>query len=252
MKKVLALLAVAGLASVANAAVTYNDAQNELFDNGFGHLDITSVEVDHDATFITFKVNVRGSMDPGSGGSAWGKYCIGIDTGAVGGDSTDGWGRNINWGSGQGIDFWVGSWADNGGFGMGGELRQMSGANNYSNTLLDATYTTNTLIQGSNSAFQQVIKINRAAIGMAGNGTFRFDVISTGGTGRRAPGTDGPDDLGAPGDPGVDHLSAAGSSTSGWGNQSTAGTFLSYTIPTPGALALVGMGGLVVARRRRA
>ncbi|MFO0831798.1 MAG: PEP-CTERM sorting domain-containing protein [Phycisphaerales bacterium] len=236
MKNVFALLAVAGLASAASAT-TYTDAQNELFDNGFGHLDITSVDVSHDATFITFVVNVRGSIDAGAGGSNWGKYCIGIDTGAVGGDTSNGWGRNVSWGSGQGIEFYVGSWADASfPFGAGAELRQMSGLNDNSNTLLDATYTTNTLIQASTSAFSQTISVSRAAIGMGGNGTFRFDIFTTGSNF----------------DPGVDHLSRSDMATDGWGTQSVAGSFLSYTIPTPGALALMGMGGLVAARRRRA
>lgn len=235
MKTVFAVLAAAGLATAASAT-TYTDSQNELFDNGFGHLDIASVDVTHDANFITFVINVRGSIDAGAGGSNWGKYCLGIDTGAVGGDAGNGWGRNVSWGSGQGIDFYVGSWADNSfPMGMGGELRQMDGVGG--NTLLDATYTTGTLINGSTAAFSQTISISRAAIGMGGNGTFRFDVFSTGGTGS---------------DPGVDHLSRSDAATDGWGTQSVSGQFLSYTIPTPGALALMGMGGLIAARRRRA
>lgn len=234
MKKTLALLAVAGLASAAQATVTYTDSQNELFDNGFGHLDITSVDVSHDATWITFVVNVRGSIDPNAGGSSWGKYCIGIDTGAAGGDAANGWGRNVSW-NGQGIDFWVGTWADNGGYGMGGELRQMDGVGG--NTLLDATYTTGTLIQGTTAAFSQTVKISRAAIGLAGNGSFGFDVLTTGGGG---------------GDPGVDHLSRSDLATTDWSVQSVAGNFATYTIPTPGAVALLGLGGLVASRRRRA
>lgn len=231
MKKIFALLAVAGLASAASASVTYTDSQNDLFDNGFGHLDITSVDVSHTATTITFEINVRGAIDPGAGGSSWGKYGIGIDTGAVGGASDNGWGRNISWGS-NGVDFWVGTWADNGGYGMGGELRSQPGG-----ALLDATYTTGLLISGSTSNFKQTITLSRAALGLTGNDTFRFDIITTGGGG---------------GDPGVDHLSQSGLATTDWGVQSTSGQFLSYTIPTPGALALVGIGGLVAARRRRA
>ncbi len=232
MKTVFAVLAAAGLATAASAT-TYTDSQNELFDNGMGHMDITSVDVTHDANFITFAINLRGSIDAGTGGTDWGKYCIGIDTGAVGGDTSNGWGRNVNWGSGQGIEFWVGSWVDSGG---GAELRQMSGANDNSNTLLDATYSTNTLINASQTAFTRTITVSRSAIGMAGNGTFRFDVLTTGSNF----------------DPGVDHLSRSDAATDGWGTQSVAGQFLSYTIPTPGALALMGMGGLVAARRRRA
>lgn len=230
MKNVLALLAVAGIASAASAT-TYTDSQNDLFDNGFGHLDITSVDVTHDATYITFVINVRTSLDAPND---WGKYCIGIDMpGNATNDTTNGWGRNVSWG-GQGIDFYVGSWVDGGG---GAELRAMSGNDDNSNVLLDATYTTNTLVQHSISSFARTIRIDRAAIGIPANGSFNFDVFTTANGG---------------GDPGVDHLSRSDLATTDWSVQSVAGTFLTYTIPTPGALALVGMGGLVAARRRRA
>ncbi|MFO0857087.1 MAG: hypothetical protein U0640_07000 [Phycisphaerales bacterium] len=237
MKKVLALLAVAGLASAAQASVTFTDSQNDLFDNGLAHIDIASVDVSHDANWITFVVNTRGSLDPGNGGTGWGKFCIGIDVPSnATNDTTNGWARNINW-NGQAIDFWVGTWTDNNGFGMGGELRTMSGNDDGSNTLTDATYTTGTMIQGSTAAFSQTIRLSRAALGLTGDGTFCFDVLSTGGDG---------------GNPGVDHLSRSTAATPGWGDASTAGTFLCYTIPTPGAAALLGLGGLVAARRRRA
>ncbi len=231
MKKILALLAVAGMSSAAMAD-NYGDAQNDLFNNGFSHLDITSVDVTHNASTITFEINVRGDMNPGTGGSNWGKYMIGIDTGAAGGASDNGWTRPINWTGGQGIDFWVGTWADNGGYGMGGELRSQPGG-----ALLDATYTTGLLISGSTSTFKQTITISRAALGLTGNDTFRFDVMSSGGGGS---------------DPGVDHLSRSDLATSDWSVASDSGTLLSYTIPSPSVLALAGMGGLVAARRRRA
>lgn len=238
MKKVLGLLVVAGLASVAQASVTYTDAQNDLFDNGFAHLDLASVNVSHDANTITFVISSRGGYDPNAGGTAWGKFCIGIDVPSNStNDTTNGWARNINWGAGQGIDFWVGTWTDNNGFGGGGELRSMSGNDDGSNTLVDATYTTNTLIQVTTTATSQTIVLNRAALGLSGDGKFFFDLVSTGGDG---------------GNPGVDHLSRDTQATPGWGDQSAAGDFLSYTIPTPGAAALLGLGGLVAARRRRA
>lgn len=239
MKKVLGLLVVAGLASAAQASVTYTDSQNEIFDNGFAHLDLASVAVSHDANTITFVVSSRGSYDAGAGGANWGKFCIGIDVPSnSANDTTNGWGRNISWGSGQGIDFWIGTWTDNSfPFGGGGELRAMSGNDDGSNSLLDATYTTNTLIQVTTTATSQTIVLNRAALGLSGDGKFFFDVVATGGTGN---------------DPGVDHLSRADQATPFWDTQSVAGDFLSYTIPTPGAAALLGLGGLVAARRRRA
>jgi hypothetical protein len=77
--------------------------------------------------------------------------------------------------------------------------------------------------------------LSRALMGLTGNGTFTFDVLTTGG--------------GA--DPGVDHLSRADQSTPGWGTTSVAGSFLSYTIPAPGAAGLLALAGLAASRRRR-
>jgi YidC/Oxa1 family membrane protein insertase len=75
-----------------------------------------------------------------------------------------------------------------------------------------------------------------SSLGLSIGDTFRFDVISTGGGF----------------DPGVDHLSRNDFATDNWGTQSVGGSFLSYTvIPSPGALALLGMGGLMAGRRRR-
>jgi hypothetical protein len=111
----MAALAAAGLVASAQAGVTYTDAQNELFDNGFGHLDIASVTVSHTSTALTFDIEVRSSLSA----TNWGKYCIGINTGASNQDSTNGWGRNINW-NGQNITHWIGTWADGG---SGGEVR---------------------------------------------------------------------------------------------------------------------------------
>lgn len=227
--KIAALTALVAVAGAASADVTYTDSSNELFNNGFDHLDITSVVVGHDANNLYFTVNVRGSLDA----TSWGKYCIGINTpGGV--DSTgNGWGRNISWG-GQGIDFWAASWADDGGNNFGGELRQMTNASNNDNNLLAATYGA-AGISGSSIGTQQTFTISRALLGLNGNDTFTFDVITTG----------------SGFDPGVDHLSRADQATSDWSVQSVAGNFNSYTIPTPGSAALLGMGALAFGRRRR-
>lgn len=231
MKASLILAGVGALAmgAAASAQTTYTDEQNDLFDNGFGHLDIASVTVSHTDTTVTFQINVRSSLDD----TSWGKYCIGIDTGAAGGDPGNGWGRNVNW-NGQGIDWYVGSWADDGGNNFGGELRDPAhwapNAPNY------ATWMGNFPGSGSSTGTTQSITLDRAALGLLGDQSFRFDIFTTGGGGS---------------DPGVDHLSRADQATPGWGDPSVAGEFRVYTIPTPGAVMVLGLGGLLAGRRRR-
>jgi uncharacterized protein (TIGR03382 family) len=228
--KMAALIALGAIAGAANADVTYTDSQNELFDNGFGHLDIASVTVGHDAANLYFTLTLRSSVDA----TTWGKYCIGIDSpNASVNSSGNGWGRNVNW-NGQGIDFWAAAWVDNGGSDFGGELRGMTNSGNNDNNLLAATYSTPGI---SGSAIGDVVmfSLSRSTLGLNEGDTFRFDVLTTG--------------SGA--DPGVDHLSRLDQSTSGWGVTSVAGEFLSYTIPTPGSAALLGLGALAVGRRRR-
>lgn len=225
----MAALLAAGLAASAQASVVYGDSQNELFDNGFAHLDIVSVTVNHDASNLYFDILMRGSVDV----TNWGKTCIGINTPGGLNSSGNGWGRNVDW-AGQGIDYWVGSWADNNGGDFGGELRQMTDAAGNGNSLLAATYA-GPGISGTASGNMVSMTISRALMGLMGDATFTFDVLTTGG--------------GA--DPGVDHLSRADMSTSGWGVTSVAGGFLSYTIPAPGATGLLALAGLAAARRRR-
>jgi len=223
--KTFALIACLALGSSAMAN-PYIDATSELFDNSFTHLDIVNVTVSHTATHMTFDVLLNGNINS----TSWGKYCIGINTGAPGADTTNGWGRNVSWG-GQGINYWVGTWAD-----VGGEVRQMSGANDGSNTLIDATYNGGTQMSVTALGFHQIITFSRASIGFTGDGTIYFDVITTANGG---------------GDPGVDHLSRSDMATPGWGTTSVSGNFLAYTIPTPGSIALIGLGGLAAIRRRR-
>ena len=84
----------------------------------------------------------------------------------------------------------------------------------------------------------QHLAVSLAALGLSAGDVLEFDVFTTGG--------------GA--DPGVDHLSRIDEATPDWGTTSVAGAFLSYTVqavPTPGSLALIGLGGLVAGRRRR-
>ncbi len=236
------LMTAAALAMIAGGAqaevyldnsgwhVTGGDLHDTFYSQGFDHLDITQVEVTNDANFIYFDISVVGDLD----GTNWGKYLIGMNTGRNAGTNTDAWGRNIDWAGGL-TDF-VGSWADDGGTGVGAELHAWDGA---AWNLTDATYAAGTEIMGddaNHAAGVQRIAVSLSALGVGVGDVIMFDVATTGGGF----------------DPGVDHLSRQDFSTDDWGNQSVSGQYLSYTIiPAPGSAALLGLGGLVALRRRR-
>ncbi len=243
MQKILMGLVCAGLVGATQADV-YNDNTGStdtggdldafFFDQGFNHLDLVSVTVTNDATNLYFDIQVNADIDV----TNWGKYVVGIDTGRNAGDnSTDpgSWNRNVDWG--RGITDFIGTWADDGGSGMGGELRSWDGA---AWGLTDATYVGGGLIGGTDAghaAGVQSVWVSLASLGLSVGDIIDFDVFSSGGTG---------------GDPGVDHLSRSDASTTEWGVQSSAGDFLRYQIvPTPSTLALLGMGGLAAIKRRR-
>jgi len=244
MRKTLLTAAVLAMIAGSAQADVYADNTGQSVDGGdiaapfvgFDHLDIAQVEVTNDANFIYFDITMVGDLDA----TNWGKYIVGMDTGANAGDNSvdpGSWGRNVDWG--RGITNFIGSWADDGGSGAGAELRSFDGT---VWSLTDATYAAGTDVQASDANHAsgvQRVAASLAALGLSAGDVLDFDVFSTGGGG---------------GDPGVDHLSRLDESTSDWGVQSVAGTFLSYTVqavPAPGSLALIGLGGLVAGRRRR-
>jgi hypothetical protein len=241
MKKILAVMV---LAAGAASADVYSDnsgnhlAGGDLHDffasQSFNHLDILSVTVTNDATNLYFDIAVNADIDA----TSWGKYIVGMDTGRNAGDnSTDpgSWNRNVNWN--RGITDFLGTWADDFGTGMGGELRQYDGS---AWGLTDATYLGGGLVGGSDAdhaAGIQRVWVSLAALGLGVGDWIEFDVFSSGGGS----------------DPGVDHLSRFDFATDSWGTTSQAGDFLKYRIvPSPSSLAMLGMGGLVAMRRRRA
>lgn len=243
MRGILMAAALASLTGLAAGQVVYSDNTGNHLDGGdlhdffasqsFNHLDIVSVTVSNDANFVYFDIQLNADIDA----TNWGKYIVGIDTGANAGDnSTDpgSWNRNVDWG--RGITHFMGTWADDGGSGAGAELRSFDGTNW---GLMDATYIGGGLVTADDSDHAsgvQRVAFNFAALGLSIGQSFEFDVFSSGGGS----------------DPGVDHLSRADFATDQWGTTSVAGSFLSYTlVPAPGAMALLGMGGLLAARRRR-
>lgn len=232
--------AVATITSVlqvnANPGVLFNDAIGDIdagISTGGGTLDLVSMEVSHTATDIQFKLTVNGNI----GSTDWGKFMVGIaNNKGYGTNSSDGWARPITMSANGGMTNWFGAWVDGGG-----------GAENRSNQtgwgVTGATYNGNfgnfTLGAGAQSTITYGVSI--ASIGMSIGDTFRFDAYSSGGGG---------------GDSAVDALANPNVAITSWGqayDSSTSNSF-SYTltaIPAPGAIALIGLAGLV-ARRRKA
>lgn len=221
-----------GAAAVGSPALgaSFFDTVGDNFD-GNAHMDITSVDVTDDGTDITFKINVSAASITSPD---WGKYVVGIDTGAGTGDFGDPvanpWGRNIR--MADGIDAWIGSWVDGGG---GFQPWTYSGG----------TWTQNgqgaVVIDGNSTT----ITTSLASLGLSAGQPFKFDVYTTGGGG---------------GDSANDSVANPNQSISDWPGPYTTpaagepGGALTYTtVPEPATLALLGLTGVAlmgVARRR--
>lgn len=227
---VIALMAGAATADVFNdnsgSSAAGGDLDAFFADQGFNHLDIVSVSVTNDASNVYFDVLVNADIDA----TAWGKYCVGINNTQGGASDTgNGWGRNIDWG-GMTITHWIGTWADDGGTGIGGQVWSYDGVGwNITDGLTGSD-------DSEHALGHQRFSVSLASLGLGYGDVMLFDVISTGGGN----------------DPGVDHLSRFDVATPDWGTTSVAGTFLAYTIvPSPSSIALLGLGGLAATRRRR-
>lgn len=209
----------------------YNDSTDDIFDLAFTHLDIKSVEVTNDDAnlYVTFQLN--GKIDDPN----WGKYCMLFDTTSGGVSSpSNPWGRNILTDTGN--EFWLGSWVDGGG---GAQLWKNDGTV-WDGAEFAATYSAGTgLSQDLSGAASGMVSyaIALSNLGVGAGDTIFFDAIAT---------------AGGSTDPGVDHLSRPDIATPGWADPSSTGKYLEYKlIPAPGSLALLGLGGLLAAVRRR-
>jgi hypothetical protein len=229
---------LAGVALQAHAApgvTTFNDAINDIapgISTGNGSLDLVKMEVSNTATDVVFQLTVNGNIV----GDDWGKFMIGIaNNKGYGTSSSDGWGRPITMSANGGMTNWIGSWVDGGG---GAENR----SNQTSWGLTGATYNGNfggfSLSAGAQSTITFTVSI--ASLGMSIGDTFSFDAYSSGG---------------GNGDSAVDALANPSVAISSWGQayDSGASNSFSYTlgaVPAPGAIALLGVAGLLGRRRR--
>ena len=224
------------IASQANPGVVYNDATGDIdpsIATGSGTLDLVSMEVSHTATDLVFALTVNGNVTD----TNWGKFMIGISNGSAGDTSVNGngWARPINMGSPTGgMTNWLGSWVDGGG---GAENR--SWATGWS--VVGATYNSNfgsfAIASGAQSTITYTVSM--ASLGLAEGNTFFFDAYSSGG---------------GSGDSAVDALANPNYAISSWGGpytSSSATGIYSYTIPAPGAIALLGVAGLALRGRSR-
>ena len=229
---------LAGVALQAHAApgvTTFNDAINDIdpgISTGSGTLDLVKMEVSNTNSDVMFKLTVNGNI----GSTDWGKFMIGIaNNKGYGTSSSDGWARPITMSANGGMTNWIGSWVDGGG---GAENR----SNQTSWGLTGATYNGNfggfSLSAGAQSTITFTVSI--ASLGMSIGDTFSFDAYSSGGGG---------------GDSAIDALANPNYAVSSWGQAYNSGpsNSFSYTlsaVPAPGAIALIGVAGLMGRRRR--
>jgi len=229
---------LAGVALQAHAApgvTTFNDAINDIdpgISTGSGTLDLVKMEVSNTNSDVMFKLTVNGNI----GSTDWGKFMIGIaNNKGYGTSSSDGWARPITMSANGGMTNWIGSWVDGGG---GAENR----SNQTSWGLTGATYNGNfggfSLSAGAQSTITFTVSI--ASLGMSIGDTFSFDAYSSGGGNS---------------DSAIDALANPNYAVSSWGQAYNSGpsNSFSYTlsaVPAPGAIALIGVAGLMGRRRR--
>ena len=184
---------------------------------GNSNLDLTEVSVTNDADSLFIDITTSTFED-------WTKYLVFLDyeAGGISGNSNP-WFRNVEMGA-NGIDAFAGIWVDNGG-----------GIDTHANDDSDWFGQSLGSFVGINGSTVS-IEFSLDALNIGVGDVVKFDVGTSGG---------------GNGDPATDLLSV-GSTAASWGGVATAGELRSYTIvPAPGALALLGLAG-VIARRRRA
>ena len=227
MKTILLLisaLTTVALAILPASAVNYADSGGTTdFVDPWG--DITSVDVNNDATTLTFKINTEASPDAVA--NNWRHYYIGISEGLFGGVggnlSSSAYGRPIQMSVG-GLDF---------------ALLSYPGFNGYDRETWNGASWTQT---GGNPASWDpsgvTITVALSTLGLSSGNTFQFDVWTSNNSGGSV----------------YDALSDAVARGYNTGPFDTGPNALSYTVaavPEPATCALLGLGALAMISRVR-
>lgn len=164
------------------SAITFNDAIGDNY--GPSYVDIASVDVTSDATNLTFQINLNPAANllASDGSQIYGKYQIGLQTGNAGNTAASSpFGNPIGISSGTGMDYWIGSWADNSPtppLSGGASVYQYDGSNP---TLVAGVGTNSPYIDVpvTLAATSTTITVPLASLGLATGDSFKFDVWST-------------------------------------------------------------------------
>src|SRR5690349_17945426 len=108
------LFAACAFVQASVLAATYTDTTADNY--GPSYVDLAGVNTTNDATNITFQINLNPSADitQADGSQIYGKYQIGFQTGTPGSHALNNpYGNPIGISGGTGMDYWLGSWADN-------------------------------------------------------------------------------------------------------------------------------------------
>jgi hypothetical protein len=215
-------LTTLALAILPASASSYGDATGDFTAGSWG--DMTSVNVNNDATTLTFKINTAGSPDLVA--NTWHQYYIGISEGLFGGVggnlSTSSYGRNIQMGVG-GLDFALLSYP------------AFSGYDRF-------TWNGASWVSGSGAGLASwdpsgvTINVSLAALGLSAGNTLTFDVWTS--------------DSGS--DTVLDALSDVTPRGFNANPFNTGAGALSYTVsavPEPATCTLMVLGALVMIRR---
>jgi hypothetical protein len=174
----LAMASLAGLASIGRAA-DFVDAQADNY--GPAYVDIASVQVTNDAANITFTINLNPTANllATDGSQIYGKYFIGFQTGSSGSTAIQNpYGNPIGISSGTGMDYWIGSWADNSAvepFSGDAQLYRWNGGA-FDLAAGIGTSEPYVAVPVSLSATSTTIVVPIASLGLAPNASFGFDV----------------------------------------------------------------------------